>query len=101
MLSYAIMMRPLQVFLEEADLKRLEAWSRGRGWTKSQAVRAAVRALTKAKEEDPLLAASGMVDGLPPDCSEQLDRYLEETFVAKKTRPPKSTTRSPKARLRR
>ncbi|MGH7323928.1 MAG: hypothetical protein ACREJ9_04685 [Candidatus Rokuibacteriota bacterium] len=31
--------RPLQVYLDEADLKRLEKWSGERGWTKSQAVR--------------------------------------------------------------
>src|SRR5207247_2367323 len=38
------MMRPLQVYLDERDLKSLEAWARERGWTKSQAIRAAVRA---------------------------------------------------------
>jgi len=76
------MSRPLQVYLDEADLKRLATWSRSRGWTKSQAIRAAVRALTRPAEKDPLLAASGMIDGLPRDCSEQLDRYLTEAFVA-------------------
>ena len=36
------MSRPLQVFLDEADLDRLDAWARARGWTKSQAVRNAI-----------------------------------------------------------
>lgn len=75
------MVRPLQVFLEERDFDRLEAWARQRGWTKSQAVRAAVRAMTRAPEEDPLLAATGMIDGLPADCSAAFDQYLEATFV--------------------
>jgi hypothetical protein len=78
------MSRPLQVYLDEAELKKLEAWARRRGWTKSQAIRAAVKALTRSPETDPLLAASGMIDGLPRDCSEQFDRYLTETFVAEK-----------------
>ena len=77
------MNRPLQVYLEEAERKRLEAGVRRRGWTMSQAVRVALRALTRSVEDDPLLAASGMVEGLPPDLSDQVDRYLTETFVAK------------------
>jgi hypothetical protein len=77
------MSKPLQVYLEERELARLAAWARARGWTKSQAIRAAVRALTRSREEDPLLASSGMLDALPPDVSEQFDRHLEETFVAK------------------
>ena len=76
------MSRPLQVYLDEAELEKLEAWARARGWTKSQAIRAAVRALTRSEQSDPLLAASGMIDGLPRDCSEQFDRYLTESFVA-------------------
>ena len=76
------MNRPLQVYLEEAERKRLEAGVRRRGWTMSQAVRVALRALTRPVEDDPLLAASGMVEGLPPDLSDQVDRYLTETFVA-------------------
>jgi hypothetical protein len=79
------MSKPLQVYLEERDLERLTAWVRARGWTKSQAIRAAVRALTRSREEDPLLASSGMLDALPPDLSEQFDRHLEETFVADTT----------------
>ena len=76
------MARPLQVYLDECDLERLEAWARERGWTKSQAIRAAVRALTRRPAEDPLLELSGDIDGLPADLSKNLDRYLNETFVA-------------------
>jgi hypothetical protein len=76
------MSRPLQVYLDEADRKRLEAWAGRRGWTMSQAVRVALRALTQSTENDSLLAASGLVEGLPPDLSEQVDRYLNQTFVA-------------------
>jgi len=77
-------MKPLQVYVDDADLARLETWSRKRGMTKSQAIRAAIRALTHpAEEQDPVLSLSGMVhDRLPPDVSEQFDRYLQETFVA-------------------
>ena len=75
-------MRPLQVYLEEADLQRLERWSRQRGWTKSQTIRAAIRALTHDAQDDPILSLSGMVHGLPRDASEHFDRYLNETFVA-------------------
>jgi hypothetical protein len=94
------MSRPLQVFLDEAELEQLDRWSRERGWTKSQAVRAAVRALTRPPAEDPLLAASGMIDGLPPDASERIDRYLEETFVATKG-PARRKRRRSKTRLHR
>src|SRR5438876_53599 len=45
------MNRPLQVYLDERDLARLEAWARARGWTKSRAIRAAVRALTRLAVE--------------------------------------------------
>jgi hypothetical protein len=77
-------MKPLQVYVDEADLVRLDEWSRKRGMTKSQAIRAAVRALTHPPEEsDPLLSLSGMIhDRLPADVSAQFDRYLQETFVA-------------------
>jgi hypothetical protein len=93
------MRRPLQVYLDEADLEKLEVWAKSRGWTKSQAIRAAVRALTRSPHADPLLAASGMIDGLPRDCSERFDRYLTETFVAetsatyRRRRRPRSSVR--------
>ncbi len=76
-------MRPLQVYVDEAELARLEDWARARRMTKSQAIRAAIRALTRGKDDDPLLSLSGMVhDRLPADVSEHFDRYLQETFVA-------------------
>jgi hypothetical protein len=98
--SLEFMNRPLQVYLDRDELERLEAWVRRRGWTKSQAVRAALRALTRSADEDPLLAASGMVDGLPPDLSRQLDRYLAQTFVAE-PRAPYRARRRPRSPVRR
>ena len=92
------MTRPLQIYMDEVELERLTAWARERRWTKSQAVRAAIRALTRPRAEDPLLSASGMIDGLPADLSVHMDNYLEETFVAEKstarygTRPRKRKT---------
>jgi hypothetical protein len=81
------MNRPFQVYFEERDLENLDAWARERGWTKSQAIRAAVRALTRRPAQDPLLDLSGDIDGLPADLSESFDRYLNETYVAE---PPAS-----------
>jgi hypothetical protein len=78
------MIRPLQVYLDDEDFARLEKWAGDRGWTKSQAVRVALRVVTRDREEDPLLSASGMIDSLPEDLSGQIDRYLKETFVAEK-----------------
>jgi hypothetical protein len=94
------MMRPLQVYLDERDLKSLEAWARERRWTKSQAIRAAVRALARRPAEDPLLELSGDVDGLPADLSENFDRYLNETFVAE-SRAPYRARRRPRTAVRR
>lgn len=90
------MTRPLQIYLEEGELARLERWSRRRGWTKSQAVRVAIRALTKEGEADALLDASGMIEGLPPDVSRNFESYLEGTYVVPKTprpRPKRANTR--------
>jgi hypothetical protein len=70
------------VYLEADDLERLESFARERGWTKSQAIRVAVRALTRQAGGHPLLELSGDIDGLPPDMSREFDRYLNETFVA-------------------
>lgn len=73
----------LQVYLDDAEFLALKAWAKGRGWTMSQAVRVAVKALTRSPEDaDPLLAASGMIAGLPTDLSERIDQYLGQTFVA-------------------
>jgi hypothetical protein len=88
------MTRPLQVYLDERDLEQLEAWARGRGWTKSQAIRTAVRALTRRPAEDPLLDLSGDIDGLPADLSRSFDRYLDETYVAEPLTPYRSRRRT-------
>lgn len=90
------MSRPLQVYLDDADLDRLEAWARQRGWTKSQAIRAAVRALTREAADDPLLELSGDIDGLPADLSARFHRYLGETFVAESPAPYRVDRRSAK-----
>jgi hypothetical protein len=76
------MAKPLQVYLDDDDLERLETFARERGWTKSQAIRTAVRALTRRPAADPVLDLSGDIDALPPDLSREFDRYLNETFVA-------------------
>jgi hypothetical protein len=85
-LRSTIMSRPLQVYLEDDELDRLAAWARARGWTKSQTVRAAVRALLRADAtpEDPLLAASGMIEGLPADLGARFDEHVAATFVAER-----------------
>ena len=76
-------MKPLQVYFPEAELARLEDWARKRRVTKSQAVRAAVRALIRPPEQDPVLALSGIVDDAgPADISERFDHYLMETYAA-------------------
>jgi len=92
------MSRPLQVYLEEEDHLRLEAWAREKGWTKSQAVRFALRAATHQPIGDPLLDAAGMVEGLPPDASERIHHYLEESYVAES--PSKYTKSDDRKRTR-
>lgn len=94
------MSHPLQVYLDDADFSALEAWAEARGWSLSQAVRVALKALTRpAQDEDPLLAASGMVEGLPANLSQRFDECLNLTFAAE---PPiryghaKRTRRAPK-----
>jgi hypothetical protein len=95
-------MKPLQVYIDDAEMARLEAWSAERGMTKSQALRAAIRALTRPADEDPLLSLSGMVhDRLPPDCSAQFDRYLQETFVAETPASYRKRRAQPRPRARR
>ena len=93
------MSRALQVYLEDPEFEALRAWSKERGWTLSQSVRVAVKALTRARHEtDPLLAASGMVSGLPADLSARFDEYLDTTFVAQ---PPSKYGALPPKRRRR
>jgi hypothetical protein len=91
------MTTPLQVYLDKDDLERLEAFARERGWTKSHAIRAAIRALTTLPAGDPLLELSGDIDGLPADLSANFDRYLNETFVAE-PRPPSYRARRGRAK---
>jgi hypothetical protein len=93
------MTKPLQVYLDEDELKRLETFARARGWTKSQTIRAAIRALTRRPGEDPVLELSGDVEGLPPDLSENFNRYLNETFVAEPS--PTYRARRPRKPVRR
>jgi hypothetical protein len=81
------MRKPLQIYMEDEEFERLEKWARERGWTKSRAVRFALRALTQTPEPDPLLSASGMIESLPEDLSERIEHYLQETFVAEKRAP--------------
>jgi hypothetical protein len=95
------MSRPLQVYLEDRDLEQLEAWARKRGWTKSQAIRVAVRALTHRPAEDPILDLSGDIDGLPSDLSQSFDRYLNETFVAESPAPYRARRRRSRTAVRR
>jgi hypothetical protein len=95
------MARPLQVYLDDKDLDRLEAWARERGWTKSQAIRVAVRALTRKPADDPLLGLSGDIDGLPADLSASFQRYLDETFVAETPAPYRTSRRRPAKPVRR
>ncbi|HUF72602.1 MAG TPA: CopG family transcriptional regulator [Gammaproteobacteria bacterium] len=90
------MSTPLQVYLDDDDLERLEAFAQDRGWSKSQVVRAALRALTRQPADDPVLELSGDIDGLPATLSGELDRYLNETFVAE-PRPPYRTRSRRKA----
>ena len=94
------MRRPVQVYLEDADLARLEHWARERGWTKSRAIRLAVRALTRPVTDDPILELSGMFEGLPPDLSEHFDRYLDQTYVAEHGPTYRSRRGRAKPRLR-
>ena len=75
-------MKPLQVYLDDTELRRLETWAADRGWTKSQAIRAAVRALTAVPGADPVLELSGIVHDLPADVSAHFDRYVNATYVA-------------------
>ena len=95
------MARPLQIYLDDRDLQQLDAWARERGWTKSQAVRVAIRALTRRPAEDPVLELSGDLDGLPEDLSENFDRYLNETYVAERSTSYRTRRRRSRPPVRR
>jgi hypothetical protein len=84
--------KPLQVMVAEDELARLERWSHKRGWTKSQTIRFAIRAITG----DPgIMSASGMIEGLPGDLSENLHAYLAEAHV---TSPKRGSRRAKRLR---
>ncbi len=91
------MSHALQVYLEDPEFQALRAWADERGWSLSQAVRVALKALTQPRDTDPLLASSGMIDGLPADLSQRFDDYLTHTFVAE----PPSRSGEQKKRVRR
>jgi len=88
------MSRPLQVYLDDRDLEQLELWAKNRGWTKSQAIRVAVRALTRRPATDPILELTGDIDNLPADLSANFKRYLDETYVAEPQAPYRTRRRS-------
>ena len=87
-------MKPLQIYMDEAELARLGEWSRRRGMSKSQAVRAAVRAVMRSDDDDAVFGLSGSVQGLPADVSENFDRYLDQTFVAEPRVPYRARRRA-------
>jgi hypothetical protein len=96
------MVKPIQVYVDEDELQRLESWARERGWSKSQAVRVAIRALVRshtAPRDSALLSLSGMIaDGLPTDLSENFDRYLNETYVSEGRAPYRRTRKTAAAK---
>lgn len=73
-------MKRLTTYLEEPDLARLEVFARERGWARSQAARAAIRALLRQRSSDPVLDLSGDIDGLPRDLGRKFGRHLNATF---------------------
>ena len=95
------MTRPLQVYLDDEDLDRLESWARDRGWSKSQAVRVAIRALTRVAPADSLIELSGDIDGLPEDIGANFDRYVNEVFVARPLVPSRARRGRSRSALRR
>lgn len=94
------MSKPLQVYLDEEDYRRIEEWAKEKRCTKSQAVRIAVRNLTRSEDEDPVLAASGFIDGLPRDLSSNVDRYLVEALIAETPSTYRRRRRRSQARVR-
>src|SRR2546427_12304105 len=96
-----IMTPPFKVSVDERDPALLGGGARARGWTKSQAIRAAVRALPRPAAEDPLLELSGLTDGLPPDSSEHFNRYFAETIVAERPAADRARRRRTRKPVRR
>jgi hypothetical protein len=56
-------------------------------------VRAAIRALSRRTENDPLRCLAGAVDDLPDELSEKVERYLADAFVSKPFRPYRARRR--------
>lgn len=80
--------------LDDEGRAALEVWSAACGWTRSQAIRHAVRAFTSGDDvDDPLLRASGMINGLPPDASERFDAYVDGAVLLGATSTTLSTRR--------
>jgi hypothetical protein len=89
------MARPIQVYLNELDLERLELWAKEHGLTKSQAVRQAIRLATKTPAQDPILDLIGVFDGWPSDVSSRVDHYLNQADLAeRKTKSSRRPARS-------
>ena len=89
------MERPIQVYLDDHDRERLDAWAKEHGWTKSQAIRQAIRLATKAPAQDPILGLVGIFDGWPRDVSTRVDHYLNQAYGAeRKAKSAKRPTRS-------
>jgi hypothetical protein len=55
--------------------------------------------MARAEIDDPLLAASGMIQGLPADLSANVDRAIEESFVATPASQAKKSRRIARAAL--
>ena len=58
------MRRAIKVYLTPNELRGLRRWAEARGRSVSESLRLVARSMTGL--DDPLLAASGMIDGLTP-----------------------------------
>jgi hypothetical protein len=94
------MARPIQVYLGDLDLERLDTFAKRHGWTKSHAVREAIRLAARNDGDDPLLDLVGLFDG-PRDLSTNHDHYLNEAFIADKQAKPQARRRRSRATVRR
>jgi hypothetical protein len=95
------MERPIQVYLSDLDRERLEAWARAHGWTKSQAIRHAIRIATRTPAQDPILDLIGIFDGWPRDASTRVDHYLNEADRAERRAKSRKTATRSRAAVRR
>jgi hypothetical protein len=84
-MEYAVVMRRrVQVSLNSFERERLDVWAKAHGWTKSQAVRQAIRLATKRPTDDPILDLIGAFDGFPADASTRVDHYLNQADLAER-----------------